>query len=156
MKKNIIKMCKIFLAMIILFLTYCFFDYQTHDKNNFINKLSCYNDNSNMPFGISPVFHSEYPQHFDLIDDEGFEIMGSGFRYSEMDFTIKKFLAYGFNDTSIIIECTDSLNRIRFVRSYKTGFRTKKGNPEIGFREINTSSFFLDKQNYHWNEVCKK
>lgn len=149
-------MFKIFIISLFFFPIFSLFIYLTIDNKNFINQSSFYHHKRKMPFGIYPVNHYEYPQHFDLIDDEGFEIMGSGFRYSEMDFTIKKILAYGFNDTSIIIECTDSLNKIRFVRSYKTGFTTNKGNPEISFREINTSSFFLDKQNYHWNEVCKK
>lgn len=156
MKKNRNNTYKIFSFLLFIFLIFYLFDYLTIDNNNFNYRSSFYQHKCKMPFGISPVNHSEYPQHFDLIDDEGFEIIGNGFRYEQCDFTIKRILAYGFNDTSIIVECTDTLNKIRFLSSFKTGYQSKKGNPEISFKELKNSSFILHKIDYQWHEVYKK
>ncbi len=149
-------MYKIFIISLFFFPIFSLFIYLTIDTKNFINQSSFYHDKRKMPFGISPVYHYEYPQHFDLIGDDGFEIIGNGFRYEQCDFTIKRILAYGFNDTSIVVKCSDSLNKIRFLSSFKTGIQSKKGNPEISFREQKHNPFILHNNGYQWYEVDKK
>jgi hypothetical protein len=149
-------MFKIFIISLFFFPIFSLFIYLTIDNKNFINQSSFYHHKRKMPFGIYPVNHYEYPQHFDLIDDDGYEIIGNGFRYEQCDFTIKQIWAYGFNDTSIIVKCSDSLNKIRFLSSFKTGNQSKKGNPEISFREQKHNPCILHNNTYQWYEVYKK
>jgi hypothetical protein len=87
---------------------------------------------------------------FTLNDEEGFELVGIGFRYRLSEFKIKDILAYGYNDTSMIVKCADSINIIHYIMSYQTGYKNKKGNPEISFKDISYEKFEQLKDNYRW------
>ena len=81
---------------------------------------------------------------------------GIGFRYETTNFKIKDFLAYGYNNTSVLLKCTDSLNNIKYLTSYKTGYKSKKGNPKISFKDLSNSDFEQVKDKYQWVEINKE
>ena len=122
-----------------------------YDKQGYYFGLDCIFCKKDIPFKISPKL--DRYSVFSLIDEDGFEIIGKGFRYNRTDFTIKDFSAYGYNDTSIMIKCTDSLNNWKYLVSYKTGYNSKKGNLEISFRDLNTNNFKIEKEKYQWIEI---
>ena len=93
---------------------------------------------------------------FTLKDDDGFELVGVGFRYRQSSFKINNFLAYGYNDTSVIVKVTDSLDNIRYLISYETGYRSKRGSPEISFRDLSNSDFEKIKIDYQWFVVSRE
>ena len=93
---------------------------------------------------------------FTLKDEEDFELVGIGFRYETTNFKIKNFLAYGYNDTSVIAKVTDSLNNVKYLISYETGYKSKKGNPSISFKDLSNSGFEQAKDKYQWFEVDKE
>ena len=70
--------------------------------------------------------------------------------------TLKSRIAYGYNDTSVLLKCTDSLNNIKYLTSYKTGYKSKIGNPEISFKDLNDSDFEQVKDKYQWVEIDKE
>ena len=125
MKKNvwIILFSISFIICTILYLRY--------DKLGFHNGLECSFCDNKLPYNLLPMRNSEYPQRFYLKDEDDFELVGVGFKYYTNSFTIKDFLGYGYNDTSVIVKCTDSLNVIKYLISYETKYKSKKGNPEI-------------------------
>ena len=88
-----------------------------------------------------------------MLDEEGFELVGTGFRYETTNFVVKDFLAYGYNDISVVIKCTDSLKKARYLISYETGYRNNKGNPEISFKDLNSTNFEQIKNNYYWVDM---
>jgi len=103
--------------------------------------LGCDFCNKEMPYNLKPIFYSEYPQKFYLLDEDGFELVGIGFRY---------------DDTSVLLKCTDNLNNIKYLTSYKTGYKSKKGNPEISFKDLSNSDFEQVKDKYQWVEINKE
>jgi hypothetical protein len=50
----------------------------------------------------------------------------------------------------VIVQCTDSLNNIKYLISYETGYKSKKGNPEISFKDLKNSDFDQLKTDYQW------
>lgn len=130
--------------------------YFVYDKKGYEYGLGCNFCNRKMPYHLSPIFHSEYPQRFYLNDEDDFELVGIGFRYRKSSFKIKKFLSYGYNDTSVVVKCTDSLNAIKYLVSYETGYKSKKGNPEMSFKDLNNNDFEQVKDKYKWFEVDKE
>jgi hypothetical protein len=104
-----------------------------------------------MPYNLKP--HDGFDFSFTLNDEDGFELVGIGFRYRKSSFTIKNFLAYGYNDTSVIVKCTDSLNAVKYLISYETGYKSKKGNPEISFKDLSNGDFEQIKNNYKWIDI---
>jgi len=90
------------------------------------------------------------------LDKDGFELVGIGFRYETTGFKIKDFLAYGYNDTSVLLKCTDSINNIKYLTSYKTGYKSKKGDPEISFKDLGKSDVEQVKDKYQWVEIDKE
>lgn len=106
-----------------------------------------------MPYGLTPKINSDYPQNFVLLDKDGFELTGSGFRHRQSSFKIKNFLAYGYNDSSIVVKCTDSLNNIRYLTSYKIGYNKEERNPEISFKDLSNADYEQVKDKYQWFEL---
>ena len=96
---------------------------------------------------------ASFPQSFVLLDDDGYELAGSGFSYETTNFKIKDVLDYGYNDTSIVMKCTDSTNNIRYLMSYKTGYKSKKGNPEVSFKDFYFRDFKKASEYYHWIDL---
>jgi hypothetical protein len=107
-----------------------------------------------MPYNLKP--HGRSGFSFTLNDEDDFELVGTGFRYRLSSFKVKDFLAYGYNDTSVAIKCTDSLKNIRYLISYETGYKSKKGDPEISFKDLGNSDFEQVKDKYEWFEVDRE
>ncbi|MBC8643723.1 hypothetical protein H9W95_05735 [Flavobacterium lindanitolerans] len=110
-----------------------------------------------MPYHLTPYDERDGSRFsFTLKDEDDFELVGTGFRYQTINFEIKNLLAYGYNDTSVIVKCTDSLNTIRYLISFETGYTSKKGNPEISFKDLSINDFQKVKDKYNWFEIEKK
>ena len=150
MKKNI--MITMFSTLLII----CTIMYLKFDKVGFYYGLECSFCDEKLPYNLLPVRNSQYPQRFYLKDEEDFELVGIGFKYYSSSFKIKDFLAYGHNDTSLIVKCTDSLNDIKYLSSYETKYKSKKGNSEISFKDLSTSDYEQVKDKYQWFEVGKE
>ena len=121
-KKGLILLVVSLVIFVLLYLVY--------DSKGYEYGLGCDFCKKEMPYGLKPIFYSEYPQRFYLLDEDGFELVGIGFRYETTNFKIKDFLAYGYNDTFVLLKCTDSLNNIKYLTSYKTGYKSKKEIPK--------------------------
>ena len=107
--KNVMKFSGfgvLFLVLVLLYLRY--------DKTGYYYGVECSFCNKNMPYGLTPKIKFDYPQSFCLLDEDGFELVGIGFRYKQSSFRIKNFLGYAYNDTSVLLKCTDSLNNIKY------------------------------------------
>ncbi len=130
--------------------------YLVYDSEGYEYGLGCNFCGKKMPYHLNPIFYSGYPQSFHLKDKEDFELVGIGFSYNKSSFKIKDFLAYGYNDTSVVVKCTDSLNDIKYLTSYETGYKSKKGNPEISFKDLSNSDFEQVKDKYQWFDVDKE
>lgn len=110
----------------------------------------------NILYGITPQQKTDYPQEFVLLDKDGFELIGKGFRYKQTSFKIEDILGYGYNDTSLMLKCTDSLHNIRFLVSYKTGKEDANKLPTISFKDINSKTYHQIKNTYNWIEIDKE
>lgn len=132
----------------------CSIFFLRYDKVGFYYGLDCSFCKERLPYNLKPNDGEQFS--FTLKDEDDFELVGSRFRYITTNFTIKDFVAYGYNDTSVVIKCTDSLNTIRYLISYETSYKSKKGNPEISFKDLNDSNFESVKDKYQWFEVDKE
>jgi hypothetical protein len=106
-----------------------------------------------MPFQLRTNFHHEYPQSFYINDGDDIELVGAGFRFAKSSFTIKNILGYGYNDTSVVVICTDSLDKKRYINSYKIGHNSTNDHPEISFKDLSDIGFEQVKTNYKWIEI---
>ena len=89
----------------------------------------------------------------EICNEDGFELTGIGFRYRQSSFRIKILLGYGYNDTSVLLKCMDSLNNIKYLVSYETGYKSDKGHPAISFKDIDNDEYSQIKDNYQWTEI---
>lgn len=148
MKKSI-KVIILGVACVVFVVFYINFDSKGYNYG-----YDCMFCSKELPYNLQPQINRYY--YVDLIDEEGFELVGAGFKYRRSSFKIKDFLAYGYNDTSIVIKCTDSLNNVKYLSSYETKNRSSKGNPEISFKDIASTDFEQVQENYKWIDVNKK
>jgi hypothetical protein len=148
MKKNVLIV--LFSASFII----CTIFYLKYDKVGFHYGLDCSFCNEKMPYNLKPNDGGQFS--FTLKDEDDFELVGSRFRYETTNFTIKDFLAYGYNNTSVIVKCTDSLDNIKYLTSYETKYKSKKGNTQISFKDLTSSDFEQVKNKYQWYEVSKE
>lgn len=132
----------LFFVFVVLYLNY--------DSKGHLYGLGCCFCDKNLPYGLSPKQHSDYRQSFVLLDEDGFELVGSGFRHMQGSFRIKNLLDYAYNDTSVLLKCTDSLNNIKYLVSYETGYKSNKGNPAVSFKDIDNGEFGKIKESYQW------
>jgi hypothetical protein len=132
----------------------CALLYVKYDNEGYHYGLGCHFCKEQMPYSVKPYDGPQFS--FVLKDENDFELVGIGFRYRKNSFKIKDFLAYGYNDTSIVAKCTDSLNTMRYLISYETGYRSKKGNPEISFKDLDNSDFERVRDKYQWFDVDEK
>lgn len=146
--KKIIK----FILLVILFIISILL-YLIYDKKGYSYGLGCSFCNKNMPYGLTPKINSDYPQNFVLLDEDGFELTGNGFRHEQSNFKIKIFLGYGYNNTSVLLKCTDSLNNPKYLVSYETDYKSNKGNPTISFKDIENIEYNQIKDNYQWINI---
>jgi hypothetical protein len=126
----------------------CGLFYLKYDNKGFEYGLGCNFCEEKLPYNLIPKI-DQYSS-FTLNDEDDFELVGIGFGYIKSSFIIKDFLAYGYNDTSIIVKCTDSLHNIKYLISYETSYKSDKGNPSISFKDIDNNQI---KGRYHWVEI---
>jgi hypothetical protein len=150
------KPAGIVLSSVPLPLLLCALLYLKYDSKGYDYGFGCTFCNTTLPYQVTPKFNFDYPQHFVLLDDEGYELIGSGFKYNLSSFKANKILAYGYRDTAVVVQCTDSTNHVRYLRSYETGYKSSKGNPEIGFKDLNSSDFEKVRQQYHWIDLASQ
>lgn len=132
----------------------CVMFYLKYDSEGYEYGLGCNFCNKKMPYGLKPHDGSEFS--FTLKDEDDFELIGKGFKFFSSSFTIKDFLAYGYNDTSVLVKCTDSLNAVKYLIAYETKYINKNGNPEISFKDFSDNDFEQVKSKYKWFEVDKE
>jgi hypothetical protein len=151
-KKIICQVLKKLFPYIIYGLFFCIsiFCFIKYDSERFDYGWQCNFCNKKLPYNLVHKFYDDSPLNFVLIDEDDFELAGVGFKYYTNSFTIKDFLGYSYNDTSIILKCTDSLNAIKYLISYQTKYRSKKGNPEISFKDLSNSDFEKVNEKYSW------
>ena len=130
---------------------FCSLFYLKYDSKGFEYGLGCNFCSKNLPYNVIP--QTDRYGSFTLNDYEGFELIGNGFGYKKSSFIIKDFLAYGYNDTSIVVKCTDSLNNVKHLYSYETGYKSDDGNPVIGFEDMAEIKYLQVKKKYTWTDV---
>jgi hypothetical protein len=144
-------------AWIILFsfsLIVCVLFYLKYDCEGYEYGLGYNFCNKKMPYNLKP--HNGTQFSFTLKDEDDYELVGIGFSYRKSSIKIKDFLAFGYNDTSVVIKCTDSLNTIKYLISYETGYKNKNDNPEISFKDLRNIDYEKVKDKYKWHEVSKE
>lgn len=148
------KIKYIFIVLLSVGLVFSVILYIKQDKNIWAYGLNSHFGKCDMPFGVYPRAHwpAIYP-NVTLIDADDFEMLGAGFRMLESDFTIEDVLSYGYNDTSIIVKCTDSVQQVHYLVSYVTKYKYKNGNNEIEFRELDSLELKKNEKNYKWYNV---
>lgn len=143
----------IIVFLIILYLITFISSYIKYDKQLYYYGRGCAFGQSDLPYHMKPKFETDYPSIFVLLDDDDFELVGRGFRYRRTDFVIKDFLEYGYNDSSIIVKVTDSLNNIKYLSSYETVNKSTHGNTEISFEDLSEPKFQQVKSTYTWMDL---
>lgn len=143
------KMTKIILLGIVC--SICILYYLKYDSKQYYYGWDCAFCNKTLPYNLDP--NDYYDRSFTLMDDDGFELVGIGFKYRRSDFKIKNILGYGYNDTSIVAKVTDSLNNIKYLSSYETKYKNNKGNPEISFEDMSKTKFEQVKKIYNWVDL---
>ena len=133
--------------------------YVRNDKHSYYYGFDCIFQTQKLPLGICPFYVMEYPQRFILICDvsnDGYDVViGNGVRYYD-SFSIKDVLSYGYNDTSIVAKCTDSLNNVKYLISCATKYKNKDGSPIISFRDLDNVLLQKKHNNYQWYNVDVK
>lgn len=131
----------IFIVSVLLYLYY--------DRESSSYGSTCLFCEHPLPFGMRAK-SGNYAGGLVLVDASDFESVGKGFTYQRAGFKMEDFLAYGYNDTSLIVKCTDSLDNINYLISYKTGYKNEKGYDEISFEKLAIKQFDRIKQKYSW------
>lgn len=150
MKKTIVRLL-LGLSLIVFVFLYLKFDIEQYNYG-----FGCVFCKKKLPYNLEAKLYSDYPQRFYLLDEDGFELIGKGFRFYSNSFTINNLLAYGYNDNSVVVKCTDSLNNVKYLVSYETKYKNKNGNPEISFRDIDNKYLGQVKDDYQWVELDKE
>lgn len=145
------KVEKISTIFFVVFGIFCGLLYLKYDSKSYYYGFESIFYNRKIPYNLKPRADRYYS--FYLLDEDGFELVGKGFRYETTNFIIKDLLAYGYSDTSVIVKCTDSLNNIKYLTSYETGYKSKKGNLEISFEDLRNCDFVQIKNNYQWIDL---
>lgn len=145
---------KIGLLLLSVSFAVCSLLYFKCDNNGFNYGLDCSFCSKKIPYNLKP--HDGDGFSFTLNDEDDFELVGIGFRYRYSSFKVKDFIAYGYNDTSVIVKCTDSFNATKYLISYETGNKSKRGNPEISFKDLSNNDFEQAKNKFLWFEIDKE
>src|SRR5690625_3859256 len=72
----------------------CTLLYLKYDSKGFDYGFGCIFCEERMPYGLTPQIDRYYLVY--LLDEDGFELTGSGFRHRQSSFKIKNFLGYGY------------------------------------------------------------
>ena len=80
--------------------------------------FSCSDPREKLPYNLSAQVVYEYPAHFEIIDSQGFPVLGPGFRYTRSSsFIIATTIAYGYNKSGIIVQVTDKQKRVHYLKT---------------------------------------
>ena len=101
---------------------------------------------------MKPKFDIYNLSTFGLLDEDDFTLVRSGVKYNT-EFVVKDFLGYGYNDSSIVLKVTDSLNNIKYVSSYENVYKSMLGNPKISFEDLSEPKFQQVKSTYTWMDL---
>ena len=113
--------------------------------------FSCSDPREKLPYNLSAQVVYEYPAHFEIIDSQGFPVLGPGFRYTRSSsFIIATTIAYGYNKSGIIVQVTDKQKRVHYL---KTEVRKINNDYNITFIEISNKAFNKEKKKYKWKMV---
>jgi hypothetical protein len=137
--------------LFVLSAIFCTLSYLKYDAKAYDYGLDCAFCNKELPYQLKPTadrYHS-----FTLLDEGGFELVGIGFRYHRSSFKIRSFLGYGYNENSVVVKGTDSLDNIKYLVSYETGNNNKNNSPEISFKDLSSTDFEQTKETYYWVEL---
>ena len=107
--------------------------------------FSCSDPREKLPYNLSAQVVCEYPAHFEIIDSQGFPVLGPGFRYTKSSsFIIATTIAYGYNKSGIIVQVTDKQKRVHYL---KTEVKKINNDYNITFIEISNKAFNKEKIN---------
>ena len=113
--------------------------------------FSCSDPREKLPYNLSAQVVYEYPAHFEIIDSQGFPVLGPGFKYTKSSgFIIATTIAYGYNKSGIIVQVTDKQKRVHYL---KTEVKKINNDYNITFIEISNKAFNKEKKKYKWKMV---
>ena len=113
--------------------------------------FSCSDPREKLPYNLSAQVVYEYPAHFEIIDSQGFPVLGPAFRYTRSSsFIIATTIAYGYNKSGIIVQVTDKQKRVHYL---KTEVKKINNDYNITFIEISNKAFNKEKKKYKWKMV---
>lgn len=95
----------------------------------------------------------EYPNTSYFKDKDSEPVLGEGNHYFRSDIKIDKMLGYGYNDTLLIVEYRDSLNRLHYLGSYQMQQIDDKAQHVIGFMPISEYTFNTLKISCQWVDL---
>jgi hypothetical protein len=144
--------------LIYIIITFCFviaiicsFLYLIYDSKGFEYGLGCNFCNKKLPNNLTPII--DRYDSFTLNDNDDLELIGTGFGYKKSSFIIKNIISYGYNETSIIVKCTDSLNVNKYLISCVKKHNNKIDNQHITFKEIDYQEYNRVYNSYKWTEL---
>ena len=102
-----------------------------------------------LPYGFKPSIYYRYPYYFSF-NRAGIEHAAEGSSLEE--YKIKRILAYGYNDSSIIVKYKDSLDVIRYSVSKECKYAEESN---VNFTNIDNQVENEIKNSYQWYHVDK-
>lgn len=149
---NFVIKTNIRLIILIILCISSVFAYLYYDSVSYEYGLGSNFSEKRLPFYLQPSYEMNYPQKFVLLDGEGDKSVGKGCRFFGSKLLINEIIGYGYNDSSIVIKATDSLNHIKYLVSYI--HRVNNNNiPIIAFKDMDESDFQANKYKYTWTEL---
>jgi hypothetical protein len=136
-----------------MLLVLCCVLYLKYDRKGYFLGIECLVCNGKLPYQLKPEYKKGYLGGLKLLDKEGFELVGSGFRFENMNSKILNIISYGYSSNSLIVKCTDSLNTIRYLISYETKYLNDNGSPDISFKSIEYADYEKIKGDFKWLNV---
>ena len=70
---------------------------------------------NSLPLNLIPEYNEDFEGGIILRDEHGFAAIGRGVRHRDSDFTIARFLKYGFNQEEIIAQVLDEDGTLRLI-----------------------------------------
>ncbi len=130
-------------TLVTLVAAYAVLDFISYDYG-----LSCYDYNKHLPYKLKPTTASNLS--FTINDEEGFPVIGIGFKYRTVDFEVCDILSYGYNDTCVIVECSDCTGVKRYLTTAAVPIGDVLEEYPFIFREINSIEKQKSDQQYKW------
>ena len=68
-----------------------------------------------LPLNLISEYNEDFEVRVILRDEHGFAAIGRGVRHRDSDFTIARFLRYGFNEETIVAQILDEDGKLRLI-----------------------------------------